>query len=324
MGGSFREWIAEHREQIPSDPVRGLLHAAFTTYLGLWYTVTSRRPVGTHIYDEDWDLLIILDACRVDVLESVASEYDCIETVESRWSVGSHSHEWLAKTFNSDHRDEIGNTAYVTGNGHTHQTFVEREFPPDEIVPFCRPQWNVANKADFQHLEMLWETAHEGDLGVPPRAITDRTIEVHREDDPDRLIAHYMQPHIPYIAGALGGDREPSKVEAKGWKCLEDGTAERNEIWELYEENLRLVLEEVELLLENVEADKVCITADHGNAFGEYTVYGHPEGFPLPSIKKVPWVRTTAVDRETYEPSGEYTGDESTDIEEHLRALGYA
>lgn len=324
MGGSLREWVAEHREQIPSDPVRGVFHAAFTAYLGLWYTLTSRWPLGTHVYDEDWDLLVILDACRVDVLESVAHEYDFIETVDSRWSVGSHSHEWLTQTFSEDYTDEIGNTAYVSGNGHTHETFVEEEYPPDETVPFCWPNWRSVETGDFGQLDMLWETAHEDELGVPPRAITDRTVEVARESDYDRLIAHYMQPHIPYIAGALTEDRSPTDIEARGWKLLESDDANHDEVWQLYKDNLRLVLDEVELLLENVDAENVIVTADHGNAFGEYTIHGHPEGMLLPCVKKVPWVKAYATDTGTFTPSGEDFNDvERTDIQDHLADLGY-
>jgi hypothetical protein len=281
--------------------------------------------MGTHVYDEDWDLLVILDACRVDVLKSVADEYEFIETVDSRWSVGSHSHEWLTRTFSEDYADEIAETAYVSGNGHTHETFVEREYPPDEAVPFCWPNWRSVETEDFGQLDMLWETSHQDELGVPPRAITDRAVEVARESDHDRLIAHYMQPHIPYIAGALAEDRSPTDVEAKGWKLLESGDANHDEVWQLYEENLRLVLNEVEMLLENVDAENVIVTADHGNAFGEYTIHGHPEGMLLPCIKKIPWVVTSASDEKTFESTGNYGSidNEKTAIEDHLGDLGY-
>ncbi|KAB1188439.1 MULTISPECIES: hypothetical protein [Haloferax] len=323
MATSLRKWISEHYEQIRDDPVRGALHAAYTTYLGTWYTLSSRVPVGTNVFDEDWDVLVILDACRPDVLKDVADEYEFIDDVETKWSVGSHSHEWMVQTFRTKYAEQIGNTAYISGNGHTHETFVDREFPPDESVPFCWPKWDVVDESAFFELDMVWERAHQGKLGVPPRAITDRTIEVHRESDPDRIIAHYMQPHIPYIAGALAEDREPTEVEAKGWKLLESGEADRDEVWNLYEDTLRLVLDEVELLLENVDADDVCITADHGNAFGEYSFYGHPEGSPLRVIKTVPWVRTSAVDSATHEPSDEYLNETAVDIQDHLKDLGY-
>jgi len=326
MGGSFRRWVGDHYDQIRSDSVRGLMHAVYTAYLGFWYTVTSRWPTGTHVYDEEWDLLVILDACRVDVLESVAEEYEFIESVDSRWSIGSHSHEWLTKTFSKRYDDEIRDTAYVSGNGHTQETFVDHEYPPDETVPFCRPDWDPVDDDGFGRLDMLWETAHRDEFGVPPRAITDRTVEIARNDDYDRLIAHYMQPHIPYIADALNDDRPPTELESKGWKLLESGDADREEVWTAYEATLRLVLNEVELLLENVDAERVVVTADHGNAFGEYAVYGHPEGFLLPCIKKVPWVETAGSDEETFVSTGEYADGHggTTDIEDHLADLGYA
>jgi hypothetical protein len=325
MGGSLGPWLADHRERIANDPRRGLMHAAYTVFLGLWYTLTSRWPVGTHVYKKEWDLLVILDACRVDVLESVADEYDFLNTIDSRWSVGSHSHEWLTQTFSERHSDEIAATAYISGNGHTHETFVTGDCPPDETVPFCRPDWRPVGTATFGSLDMLWETAHQDELGVPPRPITDQTVSMSRKEDHDRIVAHYMQPHIPYIREALSEDRSPTDVERGGWKCLESGDADYDEVWSLYEENLRLVLDEVAVLLENVDADNVVITADHGNAFGEYSIYGHPEGMLLPSIKRVPWVETSATDDGTFTPTGEYAGggDGGTDIEDHLRDLGY-
>jgi hypothetical protein len=134
-----------------------------------------------------------------------------------------------------------------------------------------------------------------------------------------------MQPHIPYIADALDESRSPTEVEFKGWKLLESGEAEYGEVWNLYKENLRLVLDEMEILLENVDVERVVITADHGNAFGEYTIHGHPEGILMPCIKKVPWVRTFATDEGTFTPSGDYDTTDSgkTNIKEHLQDLGY-
>jgi hypothetical protein len=58
----------------------------------------------------------------------------------------------------------------------------------------------------------------------------------------------------------------------------------------------------VALLLENVDAERVVITADHGEGFGEYGVYEHPVGCPAPTIKRVPWATTTAADTGSYVP----------------------
>lgn len=325
MGASLRQWLDEHREQFHDDgPKRCAMHGAYTTFLGLWYTLTSRRPIGRNVYERDWDLLIVLDACRVDVLEAVADDYDFIQDVERVLSVGSHSREWLAGTFRRGRRAEISDTAMVTGNGHTEAVFYDDEFPPKETVPFCWPKWDVVDGDDFGHLELVWQDDHPDGYGVPPRPITDRTIGVGRESDHDRLIAHYMQPHIPYIADAMREDREPTDDEARGWKRLESGDLDADTHWDLYDKNLRLVLDEVGLLLENVDAERVAITADHGNVFGEWGTYGHPEGFLHPDVRMVPWVEASATDTGEHVPAERDHEGVDTSVEEHLEALGYA
>lgn len=49
-----------------------------------------------------------------------------------------------------------------------------------------------------------------------------------------------------------------------------------------------MVLDEVELFLNNINANKVVISSDHGETFGELGFYGHPAGCPHPVVKKVP------------------------------------
>lgn len=72
---------------------------------------------------------------------------------------------------------------------------------------------------------------------------------------------------------------------------------------EAYLDNLRIVLDEVAVLLENIDADTVAITTDHGGAFGERNFYRHPVACPLSRVRRVPWVETTAVDTGSIEPS---------------------
>jgi hypothetical protein len=324
MGASLRQWLDEHREQFHDDgPKRCAMHGAYTAFLGGWYTLTSRRPIGRNVYEADWDLLVVLDACRVDALEAVADDYEFIGDVDRVLSVGSHSREWLAGTFRRDRLAEVADTAMITGNGHTQAVFYDDEFPPKETVPFCWPTWAIVDGDDFGHLEMVWQDDHPEGYGVPPRPITDRTISIGREGDHDRLIAHYMQPHIPYIADAMREDREPTEDEARGWKRLESGDLDADTHWDLYEKNLRLVLDEVGLLLENVDAERVAITADHGNVFGEWGTYGHPEGFLHPDVRVVPWVEASASDTGTHSPEIRREDDLSTSVEEHLEAMGY-
>ena len=79
------------------------------------------------------------------------------------------------------------------------------------------------------------------------------------------------------------------------------------------------------ILLKNVDARTVAISADHGEAFGEYWEYGHHIGSLHPKVRTVPWVETTATDEGTYTPSIDPPSQTSTgrSVEAQLESLGY-
>lgn len=325
MQSNVRAWLAEMREHFRENPVRAPLYVAYSWYLMAWFGITSRVPSGTNVYDREWDVLIVLDACRVDTLREVADEYDFIDDVDEMWSVGSHSAEWLAQTFSADYRAEIERTHYVTGNPHTTRVLEQRMMPPmNNTLPFDGTEWDVVDIDAFDSVTMVWETQKDDTYRVTlPQAMTDYAIDAGRTRDSDRLIVHYMQPHLPYIGQAFAEGRAPTEIEINGYECLESGDADRETVYELYTETLRLVLDEVAVLLENIDADRVAITADHGEEFGEVGAYGHPEGFPHPIVKKVPWVETSARDTGSRDPDIDTDEKLDVDLEEHLQDLGY-
>lgn len=336
MPVDFASWIRESASEIRDDPLRGALTASYAAYLGLWHTVTTRLEPGMNVFERDWDLLVVLDACRVDALRSVANEYPFLSEVGSVQSVGSSSHEWMAHTFTTDYAAEIRETAYTNPNGFSELCFVDGDYPPRRTVPVGSFRWDPVKADDFGLLDINWQRGHDPELGiVPPRYMTDRAVSIGRETDFERYVVHYYQPHKPYVAGAVREDRPPNDLETDPWAHLRRGEATREDVWECYLENLRLVLNEVELLLENLDAETVVITADHGDAMGELRAYGHPEGFPHPVTRRVPWVKTTAVDERTYHPSGvddisvpgDDTEDDSGDADaaliDRLADLGY-
>lgn len=307
------------------NPKRAMKEALMRPYQGLWYTLTSRYPTGTNVFERDWDLLIVLDACRVDAMHEVADEYDFINEVDSIVSVGSNSHEWLAQTFSNAWSREIAETTYVTANFHSEILFRDRDYPPHRIeVPFYWTNWDIAEADAFGEIEDLWDGYRDDDYRVvPPNVVTDHVIELGRTTESPRFIAHYMQPHGPYIADAVKNGGEPTSIETGAWRSLRDGQADREEIWDLYLDNLRLVLDQIEVLLDNFDAQNVAITSDHGEAFGEFGAYGHPEGFPHPVVKKVPWIETAGKDLETRTPDLEAQSNTDVDIKDRLEALGY-
>ena len=322
---NVRKWLGEMRERFRDNPTRALLYIGYTWYLVFWYAVTSRFPIGTNVYERDWDLLIVLDACRIDALREVADEYNFIDNVEETWSVGSQSDEWMSNTFTQSYEKEIERTQYITANGHAGQLFEHNILPPkNNTTPVDLSNWDLVSLDTFDTIEMVWRNYHDSTYQVAlPRIMTDHAIKAGRENDPDRLLVHYMQPHRPYVGQAISENRRPTDLEIEGYKKIETGDADPDEVYDLYIDTLRFVLDEIEILLENINADRVLITADHGEAFGEFKAYGHPEGFLHPVVKKVPLVRTSANDEKTRDPNLEIDQDTEVDLEQHLRDLGY-
>ncbi|ELY95612.1 hypothetical protein C484_04985 [Natrialba taiwanensis DSM 12281] len=327
MRTNLRAWAREMASHFRESPTRAPLYVLYSWYLLLWFGITSRRQVGTNVYDREWDVLVVLDACRTDTLREVADEYEFITAVDEQWSVGSHSAEWLAQTFSTDYRSEIERTRYITSNPHARRVLEQRMEPPvNNTTPVDFTRWDIADPDSFEALEMVWEDHLDDTYRVTlPETMTDHAIHASRTHDPDRLIVHYMQPHLPYLGPALAEGREPTELERQGYEKLQSGEADRKAVYTAYKETLRLVLDEVEELIANIDADRVAITADHGEEFGEVSAYGHPEGFPHPIVRKVPWIETTAQDRGTREPQVESDTErgERVDIEEHLKDLGY-
>ncbi len=273
------------------------------------------------VLNGDWDLFIVLDSCRYDLMEDVQDDYDFLETLRPHQSYATSSQDWIQKTFMKDDlsaldrakvsaklfRDpyqndvigdyftmrDVSDVAYITGN----------------------PQCTMLDGDAFHEYTEIWKTDWK-DIGegyIHPRGITEEAIRTMRESNPNQTVLHYMQPH--------GGFRLADNPGFP-WEKLQRGDRDLETTWEYYEDNLHWVLEEVELLLENVDAEKVVISADHGNSVGGCGFYGHRPYLPLSGMRTVPWVETSATDEETFEPSGPAELEE-TNRDELLEALGY-
>jgi hypothetical protein len=319
MPVDFPGWLRKSFQRIKEDPKTGIPRSAYYAYVSIFLTLTKRYPWGTNIYERDWDLLVVLDSCRVDAMREVAGEYPFIENVASIRSVGSTSFEWLPLTFNERYKKYINETAYVSGNPYLTPVFENKDHPPvAQPIPFGPTDYDVVDPDDFLLLDEVRKYGTDNKQNcVLPRTMTDRAVDVSRSLDPNRLIVHYMQPHEPHIGDEHG-------LGQSVFVSLRKGEITRREAWDSYIENLRLVLDELEVLLTNVDAEKVVITADHGEAFGEFGFYAHQIGCPLPAVRTVPWVETTATDTRSYQPEVEPgVADQTNSLQEHLADLGY-
>lgn len=274
----------------------------------------KRLKFGPTPFEYDWDLLVVLDTCRADALQEVAHEYDWLpDEIPATRSCSSWSKDWMVKSFTDEWADEMARTAHVSWN-----PFTDHVLDPD----------------DWLLLDQVWKSTWNEDRGfLPPRPVTENAIAAHREHQPERMIVHYQQPHAPYRTI----ETEPIQREQLGeidagrhtvWDRILDPAdpLTRDDAWDGMIDNLRWALDEVELLLENVDAPDVLLTADHGEGFGEWMVWGHGPGMPFPKLITVPGVRLSATDTGSLQPTAgaDSAADTADDaVEERLKALGY-
>ncbi|NHX41023.1 MULTISPECIES: hypothetical protein [Haloarcula] len=329
MKTNIRDWLRTLTGGQVKGGETGLRYFLGGAYNGLYFSLTTQRPLGTNVYDREWDLLIVLDACRVDALREVAPEFEFIDRVDSVWSTGSSSHEWLCKTFTQEHAEEISETVYLSTNPHTQPTFEDGKRPPRKyITPVTWADWDVVDGSQFKLLKQFSRHHRYEDHfdTIPPNVVTDQAISAGRSLDYERMILHYYQPHRPHVAAAYREQRDITDAEDHPWEAIQRGEISREDAWENYLYNLRLVLGSIRRLLDNVDAERVAITADHGELFGEMKQYGHPEGIPHPNLKKVPWALTSATDNETSTPRADITEQaepSKEEVEDRLEHLGY-
>ena len=271
------------------------------------------------VMSEDWDTLLILDACRYDAFEDLNT---IPGNLESRLSSGSNTGEFFEKNFaGTTHHD----TVYVTAN------------PVPRVEKWC----DVDIDSVFHHVVDVWEDHWDPSVNtVRPEPMAESVRQAHLEFPNKRIIGHFIQPHQPFIGetgrtidekGMLAydelTDREAS-VGKKVWDQLEDGELPSDTVKQAYLENLEIVLPHVEAVVEAISG-KTVVTADHGNLFGEYVRpfpirrYGHPRGYHTENLIKVPWLEPPFRTRRTITTDPPLASTSETDRGSRLDRLAH-
>jgi len=280
----------------------------------------SENKDGIDVFAADWDTLIVLDACRYDMFETV-NYLDGVLT--SKQSKGSSTTEWLHANF---HSRDLRDTVYVTANPQ-----LERN----------RDCWEV----NLHETVNVWlnEGWDEETGTVLAETMTDIAIKMHDRFPNKRLVIHYMQPHYPFVPSDTMFDKEhlhrvedpigsnSDKENVWNQKFLGDLSTTHNELWEMYMDNLKYVLKNLGTLLDEVSGKPV-ITSDHGNYVGERASpipireYGHPRGLYDDTLTCVPWFECDYKKRRQIiagsDPSADSNIDSKT-VSKRLRDLGY-
>ena len=291
----------------------------FLTIDKLFYLLLMRHRT-TFIMKEDWDNLIILDACRYDMFKEIS-------TLEGRlryiYSKGSSTTHFLDENFKGKN---FPDTVYVTAN----------------------PLVNYYSEDSFYRVIPVWKDGwHEPYQTVLPETMVEYSLKAIKEYPDKRLIIHFMQPHFPFIeerTRKMIGEHEgfmsrnifygkEAQHTQTVWHLFSMGKLDRKTVWEAYEANLRIALEHVKKLLEKLEG-KTVITSDHANLFGEWLLpfplkeYGHPGGIYKKSAIKVPWFMIEKRERKEIlrgekRERDTRIEDEARKIKRRLEDLGY-
>jgi len=204
----------------------------------------------------EWNVLIILDACRSDYFEYLCNMWGRFTELEVE---SCDTLTWLTMNFPDKYP-----YVYVSGN------------------PYCNSKIKVGDFLGGEHFKKVidaWKWGWDERLmTVPPSRVTMFALPYICKE---RTIVHYMQPHFPSVGR--------TKVTFEAWRpdpldtVVEGKTYPRSlppasQVREAYIENLRIVLDEVKFnLLPKIPMDrKVVITSDHGELLGEYGYFFHP------------------------------------------------
>ena len=236
------------------------------------------------IYRLDWDILIILDACRADTFMEVALPMlrrEGIRVVEFKVvkSMGSCTQEWFAHTFIAP----IRNCIYLSNN-----PFISNmEFS----TPFTRKKYCASKmfSAVIEVFRYSWKQI--GFTKVhDPETLTNFALSYIRTSFRGKMIVHYVQPHYPY---PFAKDLLPY-ITYDGdtfFKLMEKGIVDTKKAFEAYKETLRWVMQYVIKLVKSCKGKTIIITADHGEGFGEDGVYDHYCHVIHDVLRNVPWCR---------------------------------
>jgi len=263
---------------------------------------------GVDIFAQDWDNLIILDACRVDAYKEHAIPKLPPGEFETRESRGACTPEFIRGNFTNK---QIHDTVYVTGSSWIFKIGDQIDAEPYAVVDM------------------------KNDLDESQEYQLEKALTANEEYPNKRLLIHFIPPHHPFM-GELAEEHLPS-VEEQSSSFLQRLRRDEVDIsdellWDIYLENLDRVLPHVETLLDELEG-KTVVTSDHSELFGERVGpiplegWGHPRGLYDNELVTVPWHIYDDGDRKTIksgEPrDGQLDPRSEDDIDEHLRALGY-
>lgn len=275
---------------------------------------------GIYVMEENWDNLVIIDACPLHIFEEC---WDDNSELQTRISRGETTARFFRENFAGE---SFYDTIVVSGNAAAGDVVDDLDF-----FKFV----GLWGNSEFDHFDR-----RHRDI-VPPEAVVEKTIELNEEYPNKRIIAHFLQPHPPFVV--KDGEYLSNDSKYRDLTAARRGEVSAETIRQLYRENTDYVLEYVDEVVQALDGKSV-ITTDHGTFLGEgvplrYQLlhprwsfrnrnrfdYAHYSNLRLPTLVEVPWVELEYDERreivEADVPEGVVMDRDV--IKDQLEALGY-
>jgi len=285
---------------------------AYRQVCGLSQPSDGYNTDGFCIFSEDWDNLILLDACRYDYFK----EYiDIPGKLESRISRGSMSREFARGNFHGENRFD---TIYISQNG----------WP----VKMKEELGDEYRKVFYSEL-IPGDPREKGQVRDRCQKLSSRALELQQEYPHKRFILHYMPPHRPYV------DTDGNIILIFKHKSIYELKREgirHEDFKEAYDTTVQYILDHIKPVIKELEG-KTVISADHGELLRERMFpipirrHGHPSGVYVEELVKVPWFIVDWDERKEIKTETELSGVSESreekmtteELDDHLRDLGY-
>jgi len=234
-----------------------------------------------NLFNEDWDICIILDACRYDTFKQ---ENTIKGELEPRRSPNSCTQHWVRDAFPNSPQQDI---VYLSANPYISNKTLKSLGKP---IPYFYAIFNI------------WDLGWDKTLAtVSPDDVNYEVFKHIGNYNNKRYIIHYMQPHYPFIGSkyhdgtgwGIVNHAVPVSTEPPPntiWTKLEKGEISAKEVKGYYTDNLKFVLSYVKKVVNKYHRSrKIVITSDHGECFGEYGLSNHPCDQTVDELTVVPW-----------------------------------
>lgn len=282
------------------------------------YIVDGKK---TDITKANWDILVILDACRYDIFKQVYKEIIPNGKLKKAISPATWTLEWLSKTWTEYYEDIIylSSIPFINSKKKSKGNLISRK------------EWEFDAKKHFSKIIDVWNLGWSEQYStIHPKEVNKYAIasmDVHRKN---KFVLHYAQPHEPYIyynkknnkvrewwreektnkfkhrllslgqnlikyipnelfwnvGNILNQNFGLSIPLGKGDIYIKHG---RKGIIKGYTEDLKLALNYVKRIANMYPKKKILITADHGERLGEKGRYGHGGDRRPRELVEVPW-----------------------------------